>query len=136
MVPGDDKNFQDVFIYDTKSNSTIIASTNADGKMGNGDSPIGQGEKIAISYDGNYVAYSTNASNLGAPAANIVLYDATSKKNRAVSTIAGSSVGRATLSYSGSYVLFGIGGKLDSRFSSSGIFAHFTGLGLCRFCPQ
>jgi hypothetical protein len=134
MVPGDDKNFQDVFIYDAQTNSTIIAST-ADGKMGDADSPVGQGEKIAISFDGNYVAYSTNASNLGAPAANTVLYDMATKKNRAVSTVAGSSVGRAVMSYSGSYVLFGIGGKLDSRFSASGFFANYTGVGPCRFCP-
>jgi hypothetical protein len=136
MVPGDDNNFQDVFIYDTQTNSSIIVSTTNDGKMGNGDSPIGQGERIAISFNGNYVAYSTNASNLGAPAANIVLYDVAAKKTRAVSTVAGSSVGRAAMSYSGSYVVFGIGAKLDNRFPSSGIFAHFTALSLCRFCPQ
>lgn len=39
MVPDDDKNFQDVFIYDTQTNTTIIASTTADGKFGNADSP-------------------------------------------------------------------------------------------------
>jgi len=136
MVPGDANGFQDVFIYDTQTNSTVIASTAADGKPGNADSPIGQGEKIAISFDGNYMAYSTNASNLGAPAANIVLYDMTVKKNKAVSSITGSSVGRAVMSYSGSYVIFGIGAKLDTRFSSSGIFANYTGLGLCRFCTK
>ena len=136
MVPGDDKNFQDVFIYDTETNATIIASVTADGKFGNADSPIEQGEKIAISYDGNYVAYSTKATNLGVPASNIVMYDVAAKKARPVSTVAGSSVGMPAMSYSGSYVVFGIGGKLDSRFSSSGIFANYTGVGLCRFCPQ
>ena len=135
MVPGDDKNFQDVFIYDTQTNTTIIASTTADGKFGNADSPIGQGEKIAISYDGNYVAYSTKATNLGVPASNIVLYEVAAKKNKAVSTVAGSSVGSAVMSYSGSYVVFGIGAKLDSRFASSGIFSNYTGVGPCRFCP-
>ena len=135
MVPGDDKNFQDVFIYDTQTNTTIVASTTADGKFGNADSPIGQGEKIAISYDGNFVAYSTKATNLGVPASNIVLYDVTAKKHKAVSTVVGSSVGSAVMSYSGSYVVFGIGAKLDSRFASSGIFANYTGVGPCRFCP-
>jgi hypothetical protein len=113
-----------------------MASASADGKAGNGDSPIGQGEKIAISYDGNFVAYSTNATNLGVPAANIIMRDLAAKKNKAVSNVAGSSVGRAVMSYSGSYVVFGIGEKLDSRFPSSGIFANYTGLGPCRFCPQ
>ena len=136
MVPGDDKNFQDVFIYDTETNNSIIASTTADGKFGNGDSPIGQGEKIAISFNGNFVAYSTKATNLGVPAANIVLYDVVAKKHSPVSTITGSTVGRAVMSYSGSYVVFGIGGKLDSRFASSGIFANYTGVGPCRFCGE
>ena len=135
MVPGDDKNFQDVFIYDTQTNTTSIASTTADGKFGNADSPIGQGEKIAISFDGNYVAYSTKTTNLGVPASNIIMYDVAAKKHKAVSTVTGSSVGRAVISYSGSYVVFGIGAKLDSRFASSGIFANYTGVGPCRFCP-
>ena len=135
MVPGDDKNFQDVFIYDTQTNTTSIASTTADGKFGNADSPIGQGEKIAISFDGNYVAFSTKATNLGVPASNIIMYDVAAKKHKAVSTVTGSSVGRAVISYSGSYVVFGIGAKLDSRFASSGIFANYTGVGPCRFCP-
>lgn len=136
MVPGDDKYFQDVFIYDSQTDSIIAASTTADGKFGNADSPIGQGEKIAISYDGNYVAYSTKATNLGVPASNIVMYDVAAKKNKAVSTVVGSSVGRAVMSYSGSYVVFGIGAKLDSRFASSGIFANYTGVGPCRFCAE
>jgi hypothetical protein len=136
MVPGDDKNFQDVFIYDTQTNSTIIASTTADGKMGNADSPVGQGEKIAISYEGNYIAYSTRATNLGVPAANIVLYDRAAKKNKAVSTVEGSTVGAAVMSYSGSYILFGIGAKLDSRYASSGIFANYTAVAACRFCAE
>jgi hypothetical protein len=136
MVPNDDKMFQDVFIYDTQTNNTNIASVAADGKFGNADSPIGQGEKIAISYEGNYVAFSTKATNLGVPASNIVMYNVATKKNKAISTVVGSSVGRAVISYSGSYVVFGIGAKLDSRFASSGIFANYTGVGLCRFCPQ
>ncbi len=136
MVPGDDKNFQDVFIYDTQTNTTIIASTTADRKMGNADSPIGQGEKIAIAFDGNFVAYSTKATNLGVPASSIIMYDVAAKKYKAVSTVAGSSVGNAVMSYSGSYVVFGIGAKLDSRFASSGIFANYTGVGPCRFCAE
>lgn len=136
MMPSDDKNFQDVFIYDTETNTTMIASATADGKFGNGDSPIGQGEKIAISFDGNFVAYSTKATNLGVPPYNVILYDVVAKKHSPVSAIAGSTVGRAVMSYSGSYVVFGIGGKLDSRFASSGIFANYTGVGPCRFCGE
>lgn len=136
MVPGDNNNFQDVFVYDTNTGTTVIASNTTDKKPGNGDCPIGQGEKIAISFDGNWVAFSSNASNLGAPATNIVLHNLLTGKNQAVSTVAGSSVGRAVLSSQAGYVLFGIGGKLDNRFLSSGIFVNYTGVGPCRSCPQ
>jgi len=102
----------------------------------NSDSPIGQGEKIAITFDGSCVAFSTNTTNLGVPAANVVMHNRVTGQNKAVSAVAGSSVGRATLSQQGGYVVFGIGGKIDSRFQSSGIFANFTGVGPCRFGPE
>ena len=82
------------------------------------------------------MAFSTNASNLGVPAANIVMHNMLTGENKVVSSVAGSSVGRPSMSRSGSYVVFGIGGKLDSRFQSSGIFANYTGLGPCRFSPE
>ncbi|MFZ4769872.1 MAG: hypothetical protein ACOYLO_06790, partial [Ferruginibacter sp.] len=136
MVTGDNNNFQDVFVYDINMGTTVIASATSDKKPGNGDSPIGQGEKIAISFDGNWVAFSSNANNLGAPATNIVLHNLLTGKNQAISTLAGSSVGHAVLSSQAGYVLFGIGGKLDGRFAASGIFANYTGVGPCRSCPQ
>ncbi len=136
MVSGDGNNYQDVFVYDITTNTTIMVSNTNDGKQGNGDSPIGQGEKIAISFDGSWVAFSTNATNLGVPAANIVMHNILTMKNHAVSTLAGSSVGRPVMSPASGYVIFGIGGKLDSRFPSSGIFANYTGVGPCRLCPQ
>jgi len=135
MVPGDINSFQDVFVYDINAGKTVIASQDSDGKPGNADSPVEQGEKIAISFDGKWVAFSTNASNLGAPAANIVLHNMTTGQNRAVSSVTGSSVGRPTMSYTGAYIVFGIGGKLDGRYASSGIFANYTGLGPCQSCP-
>ncbi len=136
MVAGDNNNFQDVFVYDIASGSTSIASNGTDGKPANEDSPIQQGEKIGLSFDGNWIAFSTKAGNLGVPSANIVMHNMKTGKNQPVSSLAGSSVGRPAISYSGSYVVFGIGGKLDNRFPSTGIFANFTGTGPCRFCPQ
>ena len=65
MVTGDDNNSQDVFVYDISKDSTVIASINAAGKPGNADSPIEQGEKIAISYDGRWVAFSTKSIRFG-----------------------------------------------------------------------
>ena len=136
MVAGDINNFQDVFVYDINTGNTVIASNSADGKPGNADSPIEQGEKIAISFDGKWVAFSTNASNLGVPAANIVMRNMSTGENRPVSAVNGSSVGRPSISYTGAYVVFGIGGKLDSRFPASGIFANYTGVGPCHSCPE
>jgi len=136
MVPGDNNNFQDVFVYEINANTTIIASNSPDGKPGNGDSPIEQGEKIAISFNGKLVAFSTKASNLGVPSANIVMHNMIGNENKAISSVVGSNVGRPAISGSGSYVVFGIGGKIDSRFQSSGAFANFTGVGPCLCCPE
>lgn len=137
MIPGGESNiFQDVFVYDINTGTTVIASNSSAGKPGNADSPIEQGEKIALSFDGNWVAFSTNASNLGVPSANVVMHNMSTGKNQLISSVSGSSVGRPSISYSGSYVVFGIGAKLDSRFPSSGIFANYTGVGPCRFCPE
>jgi hypothetical protein len=136
MVPGESNIFQDVFVYDITTGSTVIASNSVDGKPGNEDSPIGQGEKIAISYEGNWVAFSTKTTNLGVPSSNIIMHNMTTGVYRAVSSVVGSGVGRPSISASGSYVVFGIGAKLDSRFPSTGIFANYTGVGPCRFCPQ
>jgi hypothetical protein len=136
MLPGDVNAYQDVFVYDIDSGKTVIASNSADGKPGNADTPIEQGEKIAISFDGKWIAFSTNASNLGVPAANIVMHNMSTGENRVVSAVTGSSVGRPTISQTAGYVVFGIGGKLDSRFPASGIFANYTGVGLCRSCPE
>jgi len=136
VVPGDNNNYQDVFVYDITTNSTVIVSNGTDGKPGNGDSPIGQGEKIAVSFNGEWVAFSTNATNLGVPAANIVMHNMVTAQNRPVSSVRGSSVGRAVMSAAAGYIAFGIGGQLDSRFPSSGIFMNYTGVGPCRSCPQ
>lgn len=136
MIGEDNNSFQDVYVYDINTNTTLLASKDNKGMAGNEDSPIGQGEKIAISFDGSWVAFSTKATNLGVPAVNIVMHNMKTGENRAVSNVTGSSVGRPTISATGGYVVFGIGSKLDSRFQSSGIFANYTGVGLCRSCPE
>jgi hypothetical protein len=136
MIPGDMNGYQHVFVYDDSTGSISIASKSTNGTLGNADSPIEQGEKIAISFDGTWVAFSTNASNLGVPSANVVMHNILTKENKIISSVTGSSVGRPSISWSGSYVVFGIGGQLDSRFHSSGIFANYTGVGPCRFCPE
>jgi len=134
VVPNDNNVFQDVFVFDTETNKVSVVSQTDDAKPSDNDSPIEQAEKVAISYDGTWIAFPTKASNLGIPAFNIVLHNRATGKKQVVSNVQGSYVGKPVISYSGSYILFAKASPLDSRFSSSGIFAHFTGAGPCRDC--
>lgn len=134
MIPNDNNSFQDVFVVDVETGKVNVASFTNDGAPSNGDSPIEQGERVSISYDGTWVAFPTKATNLGAPGSNIILHNTVTGKKSAVSNVAGSYVGRPSISYTGSYIIFGKSANLDNRFSESGIFAHFTGIGPCRDC--
>lgn len=136
MVPNDNNNFQDVFVVDMETGKVSVASFTDDGLPSNGDSPIAQGERVAISFDGTWVAFPTKATNLGAAGSNIIVHNRMTNKKFAASDVKGSYVGRPAISYSGSYLVFGKSTNLDSRFSESGIFAHFTGNGPCRDCKE
>lgn len=143
MVPGDNLKYQDVFVYDIDNNKLQVASFTNDGQPGNHDSPIDQGDRLAITHDGTWVAFPTKATNLGAQASsNIILYNTQTGKKQAVTDTRGSYVGRPAISYSGSYVVFGKSEPLDQRSGAAfgdnggGIFAHFTGNGPCRDCKE
>jgi Tol biopolymer transport system component len=133
LVAEDTNKLQDVFVVNTASGEVKRVSLGRNGEQGNADSPVGQGEKIAISFDGSWVAYSTNATNFGG---GIILKNVGSGETRVVSTVQGIGVGRPAISRNGGYVVFGSGTRLDGRYSSSGIFASFTGLTRCRFCSR
>ena len=133
MVAEDTNKQQDVFVVNTMSGEVKRVSVGANGEQGNADSPVGQGEKIAISFDGSWVAFSTNASNLGG---GIILKNVLTGEARVVSGDTGRGFGRPALSRNCGYVVFGSGTRLDGRYSSSGIFASFTALTRCRFCSR
>lgn len=134
MVPDDKNNAQDVFVADTEKDTVIRVSVDANGKEGNGDSPIGQGEKIAISYDGSWTAFNTKATNLGAPDYNFFMHQSVSGETRAVTTGKdGCITTQPVMAINASYVVFGMCSKLDIRFQSSGIFAAYTGIAGTRF---
>jgi Tol biopolymer transport system component len=128
VVAGDTNNAQDVFVVDTQSGSVVRASVGVAGAQGDADSPVGQGERVALSYDGNWVAFSTLASNLGTGANNVVLRNWVSGQTQTLPSQTGSSVGVPSLSRTAAYVAFGAGSALDPRFAGSGLFASFTGL--------
>ncbi len=128
MVAGDTNGLQDVFVVDTQTAAVVRASVSSAGVQGNADSPVGQGERVALSYDGTWVAFSTNASTLGALAGNVLMHNRLTGETRIVSNQGNGSVGPATMSRSAAYVAFGANGQLDSRFASSGLFSRFTGV--------
>jgi len=132
LVANDTNNVQDAFIVNTSSGEVKRVSIGSNGEQGNADTPVNQGEKIAISYDGSWVAFSTSATTLGG---NVVLKSSISGETRAISPN-NSTVGSPAISRNGGYVVFGAGTRLDSRFPSSGIFARFTSLTRCRFCSR
>jgi len=133
VVPGDTNGMQDVFVTDTQTGAVTRASVSSAGVQGNADSPVGQGERVALSYDGTWVAYSTASNTLGAGAgtsgiSNMVMHNRVTGETRAVSDQTTGSVGAAAMSRSGAYVVFGAANQLDGRFASSGLFSRFTGV--------
>jgi Tol biopolymer transport system component len=93
---------------------------------GDGDSPIGQGERIAISHDGSWVAFTTRATNLGVPQNDVVLVSTRTGARIAGSAQTTGSVTVPSISTTGAYLAFGSSVPLDVRFASSGMFVRFT----------
>jgi len=134
MVPDDKNNAQDIFVADTQKDTVIRVSVDSKGVEGNGDSPIGQGQKIAISYDGQWTAFNTKAKNLGAPDYNFFMHQSFTGETRPVTTGKdGCITTQPVMSANASYVVFGMCPKLDSRFPASGIFAAYTTIAGTRF---
>lgn len=137
MVPNDKNNAQDVFVVDTQTGKVVRTSVDSKGIEGNGDSPVGQGQKIAINHDGQWTAFNSMATNLGAPAYNFIMHNGASGQTRPVTTEkSGCLTAQPILSGNASYILFGTCPKLDARFPSSGIFAAYTGIADTRFNKQ
>jgi Tol biopolymer transport system component len=133
VVAGDTNGVQDVFVADTQTGAVTRASVSSAGVQGNADSPLGQGERVALSYDGSWVAFSTASNTLGAGGgttgiSNVVMHHRVTGETRAVSDQTTGSVGPAAMSRSGAYVVFGAATQLDGRFASSGLFSRFTGV--------
>jgi Tol biopolymer transport system component len=124
---------QHVYVADTQTGAVTRASIATDGTLANADTPVGQGERLALSHDGTWVAFSTAANNLGAGAgttgvSNAVMHNLVTGETRAVSHQTTGSVGRVAMTRSGAYVVFGSSNQLDPRFASSGMFSRFTGV--------
>ncbi|MBL7725119.1 MAG: PD40 domain-containing protein [Chitinophagaceae bacterium] len=136
IVPDDNNQLQDVFLYNTTTSAIKRVSRLNNTIEGDGDSPISQGEKVGISYDGTWITYNTNATNLGVPKGNIVLQNTESGKIIPITQITHGSTARPMLSRYGNYVVAGCSEPYDKRFSSSGIFAIYTNIGACNTCIE
>lgn len=133
MVAGDTNGMQDVFIVDTQTGDVARSSVSSAGVQGNADSPLGQGERVSLSYDGTWVAFSTASNNLGAGAgttgiSNMLMHNHATGETRALTDQATGSVGPASMSRTAAYVVFGAATSLDPRFAGSGLFSRFTGV--------
>lgn len=128
VVAADTNGLQDIFVVNLATGGVARASVAAAGTQGNGDSPVGQGERPSLSFDGTWLAFSSKASNLGAAADNVLLHNILTGETRVISTQSTGTLNPPVISRDGGYVVFGAAAPLDSRFASSGLFAHFTQL--------
>lgn len=136
IVGEDNNNVQDIFLYNITASSIKRVSRLNNTTEGDGDSPLSQGERIGISYYGNWIAYNTNATNLGVPKGNIVVQNTESGKIIPLTQLTIGSTARPMLSRYGNYVVAGCSEPYDKRFSSSGIFTIFTNAGACNTCED
>jgi Tol biopolymer transport system component len=123
----DNNGVQDIFLYNIPAGSIKRVSTANGATEGDGDSPIGQGERIGISYDGTWITYNTNATNLGVPKGNIVKQHTQTGEIIPVTSLTIGSTARPMISREGNYVVAGCSESYDKKFSSSGIFVIYTG---------
>jgi Tol biopolymer transport system component len=133
VVPGDTNGAQDVFVVDLETHAVVRASVSTSGVQGNEDSPIGQGERPALSHDGSWVAFSTLTTKLGATPGttgigNMLMHNMLTGLTRTVINQNAGSVGQPAMSRSGAYVAFGSSFELDPRYAHTGLFVRYTGV--------
>ncbi len=111
LVAGDTNGVADVFVRDLVTGETTRVSVATDGSQGNGPS----GDRLSISADGRYVAFSSVASNLVTGdtnlASDIFVHDRLTGETTRISTATDGSQGNssstfASISGDGRYVAF------------------------------
>ena len=126
-VAGDTNGLQDVFVYKVSTGETSRASEGTGAVQATGgDSPVGQGERVALSSDGTWVAFTTAATNISAGGSNVVIHNNVSGETKALTADSGFFSGSKgpAISGDGRFVAFMSGLKLDPRFASSGVFVQ------------
>lgn len=128
VTAGDTNGLQDVFVTDLETGAVQWASAGLGGAAGNGDSPVGQGERASLSYDGRWIAFTTAATNLGMQAGQVVLRNLDSGQTVPIGKPGGTAQW-VSLSRGAVAVAFGHSNRLDPRWDASGLFVEHTGLG-------
>jgi WD40 repeat protein len=129
LVSGDTNSLQDVFLHQVSTGVTIRASEGTGGvQTTGGDSPVGQGERIALSSDGTWVAFTTAATNISVGGSNVVIHNNVTGETKALTADTGFFSGSKgpAISGDGRFVAFMSGLKLDPRFTSTGVFVQDT----------
>lgn len=123
MVAGDQAKFQDAFLAEIGSGRITHLSV-LNGAFGDGDSPFGQGERIALTFDGKQAVFATKAKNLGGSLVMVSTSEGINPRGVLPLTIDGVtvSIGSPSVSRTGKCIAFGSNIRLDKRFPSSGIF--------------
>ena len=123
MVSGDTAKFQDAFLAEIGSGRIILLSA-ANGANGDGDSPFGQGERIAVTSNGGQAVFNSKAKNLNGSLVLATTSEGSNLRPILPLTIDGVtvSIGTPSISQTGKCIAFGSNIKLDKRFSSSGVF--------------
>lgn len=119
MGSGANGKTQQVYVVEIDTGRVIRASEGIENAIGNGDSPIEQGEKIALSYDGKWVAFTTKATNLGG---NVIVKNIETGEVIPFKIEGYGGVATPSISRNGKCVAFPASEKLDKKFDSSGVF--------------
>ena len=132
VVPNDTNGLQDVFVVDTTTGAVTRASVATNGAQGDTDTPIGQGERVALSYDGTWIAFNSTANTLGVATTttglgNVFLHNRVTGETRPLTNnTTCCTVGSVSMSRNANYVAFGSGAPLDPARPGSGLFVRFT----------
>jgi Tol biopolymer transport system component len=136
LVEGDTNGEFDIFVHDRISGETTRVSVASDGRQGNADYGA-----PAISADGRYVTFSSNASNLVEGDTNgwsdVFVHDRMTGKTTLVSVSSDETQGNTDSNYSfisadGRYVVFLSGADLLVKGDTNGvldIFVRYLGTG-------
>lgn len=120
MVDGETTQFQHVYVAEIATGKVTRASETKGKIAGDNDSPIVQGEKIPISFDGTWVAFPTKSKNLGS---NMMVKNIFTGETIALGQPDNMAVGRPAISRDGNAIVFPTSSVLDKKLPSSGIFA-------------